>query len=60
MIGAGLLVTMQNLFSSQGQFSMALFGMLLIGVVMAAPGGLVEICRRFLGALRPQPAKVTP
>jgi hypothetical protein len=60
MIGAGLLVTMQNLFSSQGQFSMALFGMLLIGVVMAAPGGLVEIGRRFLGALRPQPAKVTP
>jgi branched-chain amino acid transport system permease protein len=48
VVGAVLLVTMSNVFSSQGQFSMALFGALLISVVMIAPGGLIEIARRLL------------
>lgn len=60
VVGALLLVTMSNVFSSQGQFSMALFGALLIGVVMIAPGGLIEIGRRLLGRRKPQGAEVRP
>jgi branched-chain amino acid transport system permease protein len=52
VVGATLLVTMSNVFSSQGQFSMALFGLLLISVVMSAPGGLIEIGRRLLARRR--------
>jgi len=43
LVGAVLLVLMSNIFSTQAQYSAGLFGLLLIGVVMVAPGGLVGL-----------------
>ena len=48
VVGAALLVIMSNMFSSQGFYASALFGLLLMVVVMAAPGGLVGEARRIL------------
>ena len=54
VVGAMLLVTMSNLFSSQGLYSAALFGILLMSAVMLAPEGVVgEIRRRFEKRRRP-------
>lgn len=52
VLGSGLLVWMSNLFSSQGQYSAGLFGLLIIAVVTLAPGGLVGTGARLLHALR--------
>ncbi|AEF88664.1 ABC-type transporter, integral membrane subunit [Delftia sp. Cs1-4] len=41
VLGGTLLVSTSNLFSSQGEYSAGLFGLLIIGVVTLAPGGLV-------------------
>lgn len=46
VLGATLLVSMSNVFSSQGMLSQALFGLLLMSVVMAAPEGIVGEIRR--------------
>ena len=46
VVGATLLVWMSNIFSSQGMLSSALFGLLLMSVVMAAPEGIVGEIRR--------------
>jgi branched-chain amino acid transport system permease protein len=43
---------MSNLFSSQGQYSAGLFGLLIILVVTLAPGGLVGTGGRTLRSLR--------
>jgi branched-chain amino acid transport system permease protein len=48
VIGAILLVSMSNYFSSQGELSGALFGLLLIVVVMGAPTGVVGEIRQRL------------
>jgi branched-chain amino acid transport system permease protein len=52
VVGSGLLVWMSNLFSSQGQYSAGLFGLLIILVVTLAPGGLVGTGGRLLCSLR--------
>jgi branched-chain amino acid transport system permease protein len=52
LVGAVLLVSMSNAFSSQAQYSEGLFGLLLILVVMVAPGGLVGLAHRILAGLR--------
>lgn len=51
VIGAALLVYMSNVFSSQGEYAAALFGILLIAVVMIAPGGIVGMLRRALARI---------
>ncbi|MCB1396639.1 MAG: branched-chain amino acid ABC transporter permease [Rhodobacteraceae bacterium] len=48
IVGAALLIYMSNVFSSQGEFAAALFGILLIAAVMIAPGGIVGLLRRAL------------
>jgi branched-chain amino acid transport system permease protein len=62
LIGSVLLVSMSNAFSSQAQYSAGLFGLLLMAVVMIAPGGLVGLGQKMLGNLlrrrnRPDPEK---
>jgi branched-chain amino acid transport system permease protein len=49
IVGAVLLVNMSNIFSSQGLYSSALFGLLLMLVVMIAPGGIVGELRTLVG-----------
>jgi len=51
VVGATLLILMSNYFSSQGAYAAALFGLLLISVVMAAPGGIVGEMRRLVERL---------
>ena len=52
VLGSGLLVWTSNVFSSQGQYSAGLFGLLIIAVVTLAPGGLVGTGARLLRTLR--------
>ena len=52
VLGTGLLVWMSNMFSSQGQYSAGLFGLLIILVVTIAPGGLVGTGAQALKAIR--------
>lgn len=52
VVGAALLILTSNYFSSEGVYSAALFGVLLIVVVMAAPEGIVGEIRRFLEGRR--------
>jgi branched-chain amino acid transport system permease protein len=51
IVGTTLLVWMSNLFSNQGQYSQGLFGLLIIGVVLVARGGItglaLSLMRRF-------------
>jgi ABC-type branched-subunit amino acid transport system ATPase component len=47
VVGAMLMVTMSNLFSTKGLYASALFGVLLTSVVMIAPDGLVGEARKF-------------
>ncbi|MBD0316669.1 MAG: branched-chain amino acid ABC transporter permease [Nitrospiraceae bacterium] len=54
VVGAMLLVTMSNLFSSQGLYAAALFGILLISAVMLAPEGIVGGIRRLFEKRRMQ------
>ena len=63
LVGAVLLVSMSNVFSSQAQYSAGLFGLLLIGVIMIAPGGIVGlvhslVTRRRRGAGQEQAPEV--
>ena len=52
VVGALLLVTMSNLFSGQGLYAAALFGILLTGAVMLAPQGIVGEIRRLFELAR--------
>lgn len=52
LVGAALLVTMSNAFSSLAQYSAGLFGLLLIGVVTVAPSGLVGVGQDLLARVR--------
>lgn len=45
VIGAGILVSISNIFSAQGLFSAALFGTFLMVTVMVAPNGFVGLVR---------------
>lgn len=56
LVGTVLLVAMSNVFNSQAQYSEGLFGLLLIGVIMVAPGGLVGLAHHLLARLRPRAA----
>jgi branched-chain amino acid transport system permease protein len=60
VLGSGLLVWMSNMFSSQGQYSAGLFGLLLITVVTIAPGGLVGTGMQGFHALRQRLASRRP
>jgi branched-chain amino acid transport system permease protein len=57
VLGSGLLVWMSNTFSSQGQYSAGLFGLLLIAVVTIAPGGLVGTGLQVARAMRQRLAR---
>lgn len=48
VVGSGLLVWASNLFSFQGEFSQALFGILLMISVLFAKGGIVGIIQALL------------
>lgn len=50
VVGSFLLVVMTNIFSSYAQYSAGLFGLLLVAVMMGAPGGLVGTCVRLYDA----------
>jgi branched-chain amino acid transport system permease protein len=52
VVGATLMVWMSNFFSSQGMLSSALFGLLLMGAVMAAPEGIVGEIRKRIEKIR--------
>lgn len=52
IVGSTLLVWMSNLFSNQGQYSQGLFGLLIIGVVLVARGGIVGTAATVLASLR--------
>jgi branched-chain amino acid transport system permease protein len=60
VLGSGLLVWMSNMFSSQGQYSAGLFGLLLIAVVTIAPGGMVGAGMQAFHALRRRLASRRP
>jgi branched-chain amino acid transport system permease protein len=49
IVGSGLLVWASNIFSSQGAYSVGLFGMLIIAAATVVPGGIVGT---FLDAVR--------
>ena len=56
LLGSLVLVSMSNTFSSQAaQYSAGLFGVLLLVVIMVAPGGLVGLGQRLVRKLRPAP-----
>ncbi|VWB18730.1 leucine/isoleucine/valine transporter permease subunit [Burkholderia lata] len=46
VVGSLLLIVMTNIFSGYASFSAGLFGLLLVVVMMAAPGGLVGTCMK--------------
>ncbi len=52
VVGAMLMVTMSNLFSTKGLYASALFGVLLTSVVMIAPDGLVGEARKLFASRR--------
>jgi branched-chain amino acid transport system permease protein len=52
LVGTVLLVVMSNVFSSHAQYSAGLYGLLMIVVVMVAPGGLVGLGHGLLARLR--------
>ena len=52
VVGAFLLVTMSNVFSGQGLYAAALFGVLLTAAVMVAPQGIVGEIRDLLARMR--------
>jgi branched-chain amino acid transport system permease protein len=55
VVGTLLLVTMTNVFSSYASLSTGLFGVLLLVVMMAAPGGLVGTAVRLYDARKQKP-----
>jgi len=50
VVGSLLLIVMTNIFSSYAHLSAGMYGVLLLVVMMAAPGGLVGTVIRFLDA----------
>ena len=52
VLGSALLVTATNLFGAQGQLAEGLYGLLIIGVVLGAKGGLVGAAAAGLRRLR--------
>src|SRR5258708_20015783 len=44
VVGSLLLIVMTNEFSAYGQYSAGLYGILLLVVMMALPGGIVGTC----------------
>jgi branched-chain amino acid transport system permease protein len=48
VVGSLLLIVMTNVFSAYANLSAGLFGILLLVVMMAAPGGLVGTCVRLI------------
>jgi branched-chain amino acid transport system permease protein len=50
VLGSLLLVILTNIFSGYAQYSAGLFGILLLVVMMGAPGGLVGTCMRLYDA----------
>ena len=52
VVGSYLLIYMTNVFSAYAHLSAGLFGLLLIAVMMAAPGGIVGTAVKLLGAGR--------
>ncbi|MES1980269.1 MAG: branched-chain amino acid ABC transporter permease [Pseudomonadota bacterium] len=46
VVGSALLIVMMNVFSSYADLSAGLFGILLVAVMMIAPGGIVGSCMR--------------
>jgi branched-chain amino acid transport system permease protein len=52
VVGSLLLIVMTNLFSSYAHLSVGMYGLLLVVVMMAAPGGIVGTCRRFIENLK--------
>lgn len=50
VVGSLLLIVMTNVFSAYANLSAGLFGVLLLVVMMAAPGGLVGTCVRLYDA----------
>lgn len=52
LFGSSLLVWTSNVFSSQGEYSAGLFGLLIIAVVTIAPGGLVGSGAQVVRAIR--------
>ena len=48
VVGSLLLIVMTNIFSSYAHLSAGMFGVLLLVVMMAAPGGLVGTCHQVL------------
>jgi branched-chain amino acid transport system permease protein len=59
VIGSAFVVAMSNLFSAQGQYAAGLFGLLLLGVVMIAPGGLIGLVHGLLASRRSGRARGT-
>jgi len=55
VVGAMLLVTMSNLFSGQGLYAAALFGILLTGAVMVAPRGIIGELRHLVERMQVRP-----
>lgn len=48
VLGSILLIVMTNFFSSYANLSAGMYGLLLVVVMMIAPGGIVGTCRRLL------------
>ncbi len=59
VIGSFLLVVMTNIFSSYAHLSAGLFGLLLLVVMMAAPGGLVGTVVRLYDARKARRGNVS-
>lgn len=51
IIGTGLLVWAANYFSVGGEYSQGFFGLLVIVIVLAAPGGIVGLVSRLVSRL---------
>jgi branched-chain amino acid transport system permease protein len=50
VVGSLILIVMTNVFSSYAQLSAGMYGLLLLVVMMAAPGGIVGTCIRLIDA----------
>ena len=60
VVGSYLLIFMTNIFSAYAHLSAGLFGILLIAVMMAAPGGIVGTLVGLAGRLRIGGGKPSP
>jgi branched-chain amino acid transport system permease protein len=61
VVGSALLIVMMNVFSSYADLSAGLFGILLVAVMMIAPGGIVGTCMKLWARRRRhEPTPVRP